>query len=186
MTGASAPPALVVTGAPGSGKSTLGAVLAQRLPGPLVDIDTLTADLTGVVARLLGVDDLDDPRLADATRGPRYAAVLAVAEENLRLGHPVVLVAPFTQERRDPAAWARLADRLVAAGGAPRLVWLELDAPTLSSRLHQRGAERDAPKLADAARASGMDLAAPASPHLRLDAARPVAELVDQVLSDLR
>jgi hypothetical protein len=40
------------------------------------------------------------------TREPRYRVVLDLAVDNLAAGMPVVLVAPFTAERADPAAWA--------------------------------------------------------------------------------
>ena len=88
-----------------------------------------------------GVDDLDDPRLAGLTREPRYRVVLDLAIDNLAAGMPVVLVAPFTAERTDPAAWAAARDRLMAAGGTPLLVWLRLEPAEVLRRLR----ERDAP-----------------------------------------
>ncbi|KQR10983.1 AAA family ATPase [Cellulomonas sp. Leaf334] len=176
------PQAVVVTGPPGSGKSTLAAVLAARLGAALLDLDTATADLTAVVGDLLEVEDLDDPVLARATRTARYAAITALAEENLRLGLSVVLVAPFTAERRDPTAWAALAARLEAAGGRPALVWLEIDAATVEERIRRRGAGRDAPRLARGGGVSGVDLAAPPVPHIRADAAQAPETLADAVL----
>jgi predicted kinase len=98
------PPAVLLTGSPAAGKSTVGRALARRLRAALVDQDTATAPLVAVVADLVGVDDLDDRRLAGPTRGARYEAVTALAEDNLRIGTPVVLVAPFTSERRDLGA----------------------------------------------------------------------------------
>jgi predicted kinase len=177
--------AVVVTGAPGAGKSTLAATLARRLGAALVDLDTVTADLTAVIAGLLGVDDLDDPRLAGVTRAARYDTIVAVAEENLRLGLSVVLVAPFTTERRDPSAWDALATRLEAAGGAPSLVWLEIDAETVARRLSGRGAARDLPKLARERGAVEVDLSPPRVPHLRADSALPPEELADGVLASV-
>ena len=109
-------PAVLLSGWPGSGKSTVGRVLAQRLGAALLDQDTVTGPLVSVVADLVGVHDLDDDRLARPTRDARYETIAAVAEENLHVGMPVVLVAPFTRERRNLSAWEALDGRLRAAG----------------------------------------------------------------------
>ena len=77
--------------------------------------------------------------------------VLDLAIDNLAAGMPVVLVAPFTAERTDPAAWAAARDRLMAAGGTPLLVWLRLEPTEVLRRLSERDATRDAAKLADEA-----------------------------------
>jgi predicted kinase len=175
--------ALVVTGAPGSGKSTLGRLLAQRLGAVLLDLDTATADLTAIIADLLGTHDLDDPLLAKATREARYATITALAEENLRLGISAVLVAPFTAERRDPPAWAALHRRLQAAGGVPSLVWLAIRGDVVAQRVSRRGAGRDLPKLTRADRLAGIDLAPPQVPHIRAEASRPPEMIAEDVLA---
>ncbi len=175
-------PVVLLTGGPGAGKSTVGRMLAARLGAALVDQDTVTGALVGVVADLVGVHDLDDPRLAGPTRAARYEAVVAVAEDNLRVGTPVALVAPFTRERADIAAWVALERRLRDAGGAPLLVWLRLRPETALRRLKARGAARDLAKTGDP---TGLDVTAPSGPHLAVDAERPVTELVDAVLAAL-
>ncbi|WP_051581371.1 AAA family ATPase [Pseudonocardia acaciae] len=170
--------AVLISGPAASGKSTLGAALAARLGAALLDQDVLTGPLTSVVGALVGSDDLDDPVLAGPTRAARYEALLATAVDNLQIGRPVVAVAPFTAERSDPAAWAAVRDRLVAAGGSPVLVWLRLDPDELLRRLRSRGAARDRAKLADptAFLATGV-LTAPRTEHLELDASWPVERL---------
>ena len=110
-------PAVLLSGPPASGKSTLSHLVARELRAAVIDQDVATAPLVSVVQRLVGADDLDDPRLAGLTREPRYRVVLDLAIDNLAAGMPVVLVAPFTAERVDPAAWAATRDRLTAAGG---------------------------------------------------------------------
>jgi predicted kinase len=178
--------AVLVTGWPGSGKSTVGRRVARRLGAALVDQDTVTGPLVAVVAELVGTHDLDDPRLAGPTRQARYETVVAVAEDNLRAGVPVVLVAPFTLERRDLHAWQALERRLSAAGGAPVLVWLQLEPSAVVGRLQARGAPRDLAKLADPSSfLAGLDQGRPVGPHLPVDAAGTVDEVAERVLAGL-
>jgi predicted kinase len=179
-------PAVVLSGAPATGKSTVGRALARALGAAVLDQDTATGPLVDVVAGLLGVSDLDDPRLAGPTRAARYETLTALAEDTLHAGTPVVLVAPFTTERRDPAAWRALEHRLRTAGGAPVLVWLRLDPSVVVQRLRARGAPRDSAKLADAeAYRATVHVAAPSGPHLELDADRPVDLIVRELLGRL-
>jgi predicted kinase len=163
--------AIVVAGAPAAGKSVLGTALARRLHAALLDQDVLTGPLTAVVAGLLGADpgDLDDPRVRAATRDATYQALVETARGCLAAGVPTVVVAPFTTERSDPAAWAALVDRLAAPGGV-RLVWATCPADELVRRMAARQAARDRRKLADvAAFLAYATVAAPAVPHIAVD-----------------
>jgi predicted kinase len=179
-------PAVLLSGWPGSGKSTVGRTLARRLGAALVDQDTITGPLVSVVADLVGVRDLDDDRLARPTRDARYETIAAVAEENLRVGIPVVLVAPFSRERRDLHAWAALDRRLRAAGGSPLLVWLQLEPAAVVGRLRARGAQRDLSKLADPSSfLAELDQAAPAGPHLVVNAEATPADIVEDIVAAL-
>lgn len=181
-------PAVLLSGAAASGKTTLSHLLAREMHAAVIGQDVATGPLVDVIQRLVGVDDLDDPGLARLTRGPRYRAVLDLAVDNLTAGMPVVLVAPFSTERADPIAWAATHDRLAAAGATPLLVWLRLEPTEMLRRLRDRGAARDAPKLADEAaylaRLAATACVPPVVPHLAIDAARPPDELV-RVIVDI-
>ena len=177
------PRAVLIGGAAGTGKSTLGAALAPLLSAALLDLDVATGPLTAVIAGLIGRSDLSDSGLAALTRTPRYATLLALAGDNLRAGRPVVLVAPFTAERTAPG-WAAVTARL--APTAPVLVWLRLAPDRLVARLHGRGATRDVGKISDPVTfLSTVDTEPPEVPCLPLDAGRPTADLVRSVLAHL-
>lgn len=173
-------PAFLVSGPPATGKTTLGRALAARTHACLLDLDVLTGPLTAAV----GPGDLDSPRFTGQIRAARYECVLATAEDNLRLGNPVVLIAPFTAERTDPAAWHRVRDRLAAAGGEPRLVWLWLTSDELLRRMRERAAGRDVAKLADpAAFLARHPLTPPVVEHLAVDATADVEKQLAGILS---
>ena len=192
--GADAPPrtrlpAIVLTGAPATGKSTVGRLLARRLQAALIDQDVAAGPLVEVIQRLVGIDDLDDERLAGLTRAARYEAIAALAIDNLTARVPVVLVAPYTRELADDRAWTELASRLLAAGGRPLLVWLSLEPEQILRRLQARDASRDRAKLADAgAFLAGLTqrVVRPAVPHLPLAADQPHEVLVHQILDAVK
>jgi predicted kinase len=181
---AAAPQAVLVCGAPGSGKSTVGTLLAARLRAALLDLDTATATLTAVIGRLHGTDDLDDPALARLTRDARYETLLRLAEDNLAAGTCAVLVAPFTTERRDPRAWEAVRRRLDPVAARTTMVWLRISGDDVLSRVQRRGAGRDLAKLRSAWPA-GLDLDPPAVPHVEVDALLSPTLIADQVLSAL-
>lgn len=177
-------PVVLITGPPGAGKSTVGRAVAGQLGAALIDQDTATGPLTAVVAGLVGVAALDDHRLAGPTRAARYETLTALAEDNVRAGTPVVLVAPFTLERGHLEAWEALELRLRTAGGVPKLIWLRVDASVAVARVRTRGAERDAAKPAAADPLSGVTRdAEPVVPHVAVDAAAPVDDVVRAVLA---
>lgn len=176
------PLALLVCGAPGSGKSTVGALVARRLHAALLDLDTATASLVAVLGDLLGTDDLDDPDFVRLTRAARYEALTALAEDNVAVGTSAVMVAPFTTERRDEKAWSLLRHRMERVGAVTTMVWLRISAEEVVRRVDQRGAGRDLAKRRSEWSA-GLDLAPPAVPHLAVDALLSPATMADRVVS---
>jgi predicted kinase len=179
------PRVVLISGAAATGKSTLAAALAPRLGAAVLDLDVATGPLTAVVSGLLGAADLSDPRLAALTREPRYETLYALAEENLRAGLSVVLVAPFTTERTT-AGWAVVTRRLGRYAGDLTLVWLHLPPQDLVDRLTRRGAARDRDKMRrPEAFLATVHADPPAVPHLAVDAASPVPAVVESVLAHL-
>jgi len=182
------PAALLVAGAPASGKSTVGASLARMLGATLIDQDVATGSLLSVIESLVNVDDIDDPRLATLTRAGRYQTITHLAEDNLRVGNTVLLVAPFTEERKNLHAWEELVDRLHrAAGGAVIMIWLYLSREELLQRMRARGADRDAAKLSREQRfIDQLDLGPPVGPHIPIHAFGSVDQIVRSIVMQLR
>lgn len=182
--------AVLVAGPAGSGKSTLGSVLARRLRAPLLDQDVLTNPLVDVVAGLVGAgDDLDHPRLRALVREARYVTLLDAAAAQLACGSDVVLVAPFTAEAAVPDRWDRLESGLLAAGASGvHLVWLEADPAQLEQRLRARDALRDRARTADPAamRRFLAGIRRPAVPGQLMDAGWTADRQADAVLHHLR
>lgn len=177
----SRPLAVFVGGPPASGKTTLAEALAPALRAVVLDLDVVTGPLTDLVLRLTGAADLSEPAVAELTREPRYRTLLSIAEQVARAGASSVVVAPFGAER-DAARWAETVGRLQPFAD-PCLVWLTLAPEQLAGRLAARSAPRDVVKLRDPARfAAGVDVSVPSAPHLRLDAARPISDLVAAVI----
>ena len=174
------PPAtvIVVGGAPGSGKTTVGALLARRTGAALLDQDTVTNPLIAQIAALTGAgDDLDHPSLRGPVREARYACLRDTAAEISALGCPVVVVAPFTGELRDPVAWQQFS----APFGSSVLVAVTIDPAESLRRRLSRGSVRDR-KLTTDVPAVAAD---PPGPHVDLvvDGTRSTDELVDEIVS---
>jgi predicted kinase len=184
-----APPAvLLIAGPPASGKSTVAALLAKALGATLIDQDVATGPLLSVIGSLINIDDIDDPRLATLTRAVRYETITCLAEDNLRVGNTVVVVAPFTAERTNLRVWEDLFHRLRrAAEGAVTMVWLYLSREELLQRMRDRGADRDASKLREEQRfIDQLDFGPPVGPHIPIHAVGSVDQIVLSIINQLK
>lgn len=144
--------AVAVVGPAGSGKSTVARAVARRADAVYLDKDALAGPLVQVALTASGHDSTDresNDFYRARVMPAEYAALFAVAGDNLRLGHPVVLDAPFAAYLADPEFFTRSAsDALWPASPA---VVLRVLAPeeVIKTRLGQRGLARDAVKLRD-------------------------------------
>ncbi|MDF2044681.1 HAD-IA family hydrolase [Microbacterium sp. Kw_RZR3] len=170
------PLAVVVAGTAGSGKSTLGRAIAERLRAPLIDLDSVTTPLLDALpAGVLGDHWLTSPHAA-AIRAGRYAALRATAADALSTAGRVVVVAPFTAELAGGAEWEAL--RAALAPAEPHVIHVDGDPAVLASRRASRGASRDAHRPDTAP-------AAPAIPVTTVDAELSTAQQLARVLPAL-
>ena len=181
-------PIWVVAGAPGAGKSTVAELLVARLtPAPaLLDKDTLFAGLVTEVTQAHGraPGEREGDWYDQHVKRHEYAGLTDAARQIRAGGCPVLLVAPFTAQIRDPTLWRSWVHTL---GGEPvRLVWVRSDRQTLLARLRARNSERDDGKLAafEAFVGRMRPDTPPPVPHLALDN-RIGADPVDQQLERL-
>lgn len=121
--GGARPPALVLIGVAGSGKSTIGRLVADRLGVALVETDDLIAAGTGLSVGALVVSR--DPRLPDLQR---RAALDALAPGGIGAGGVVTLGASLPT---DPEVAVALD---VAHEGGARVVELVVDTAELARR----------------------------------------------------
>ncbi|GGM10983.1 hypothetical protein GCM10011594_33650 [Nakamurella endophytica] len=160
----------MVAGPPGSGKSTLGRALAKAAGAVLLDQDVATNPLMQSIADLVGAgDDLDHPALRGPVRAARYQCLLDIAVDNRRIGRSVVMVAPFTSEIRDPAAFDALAAQLSPA--RVLLVWVTVPPEVALARRLRRNLPRDRAADLSAVPAATEQVPPPAVPHLAADGA---------------
>jgi predicted kinase len=165
---------VVISGLPGTGKSTVGEAVARR---------------SG--AMWLSVDDVEDALLgvglpSDWTTGvAAYEAVAAAAAENLRLGHIVIVDAVNDSEpARD--TWRRAAH----AASAP-LVFVLLTPPEEHEhRLRLRGRTRrlshQSEPTWEAVKARAEAYERWRDPPASIDSAQPLDVVVDEVLAIVR
>ncbi|WP_229276205.1 HAD-IA family hydrolase [Agromyces kandeliae] len=133
---------VAISGAAGSGKSTLGRALASELGLPLIDLDSVTSPLLDALpAEVLGGHWLASPHAATIRDG-RYAALRAVANDAVDTAGGAVLVAPFTAELEGGEPWRLLRESVEPA--ALRMIHLTGDPGLLAARRAARNESRDA------------------------------------------
>ena len=158
---------VVLMGVSGSGKSTIGPLLAQALGGEYVEGDRFHPPEN--VAKMKGGTPLDD-----ADRKPWLEAIAAAIRDWQSGAHAVVVsCSALKQSYRD-----------VLSRDAPglRFVWLKGDKDLIAARLAARRGHFMPPSLLD----SQYRILEPPKDAIVADVARPPDELVAEVVAQLR
>jgi predicted kinase len=145
------PRVLLVGGFPGSGKTELGRILARLTGWPMLDKDTLTRPVVEAALEILGRSphDRESAEYLKKVRPREYEALMSAALENVECGNSAILTAPYIREFND-AAWVTRTRALFEARKVlVSFAWIYCDADTMHTYMRQRGAARDATKLAD-------------------------------------
>ncbi|GAA2363541.1 hypothetical protein GCM10009854_49100 [Saccharopolyspora halophila] len=146
------PPAFVTIGPAGSGKSHVARELAHKLRAVYLDKDSIAGEIVDAALELAGRragGREDDPTYVAQLMPAEYAALFATAADNLRLGLPVVLDAPFAAYLGDPDFLTTSAERASWPEGTPVVVVeVRTSAETVRTRLTGRALPRDKAKLA--------------------------------------
>ncbi len=146
------PQLLFVVGPAGSGKSTTSKQLARRLRAAYVDKDTTCTGFTEALLSLAGTDphERDNNAYYQAhVMDLEYDSILRVATDNLMLGLPVVLDAPFGRYLPRERFVLDAAERYGWTSDIePVVVHVQVDGEAIRQRVEARGLARDAWKLA--------------------------------------
>lgn len=160
---------IVVSGLPGSGKTTFSRMLAQRLPVLLLESDALRKALFASPTHSLQ----ESARL--------FRAVHLLIEESLQKGIPVLLDATNLQEvHREPlyAIAERNKAHLV-------LVWVEAPEEVVRQRLERRSRKEEPGDISDATWEVYQRMRAtaerPRRPHFVVDTSRDITPALDKV-----
>lgn len=173
--------AVIVSGPPASGKTTLATALARSLNYAIVDLDTVTGPLTRAALGLATGDEtaIDSPAGSEL-RAARYETLLDVAAANLDVGVGVVIAAPFTAERTSAELFGEVVRRL---GADVMLLYIDARDEVVQQRLQSRNAPRDWSKLKGARAVASPSAVVPDA--IVLDGTRSAADQLREALDAL-
>jgi predicted kinase len=144
------PKIIIVAGFAGSGKSTIGKLISEKLKIPYLDKDTLTRYFTDQMLTEdgSGKGDRESSYYSEVINPLEYDTLIKVAVENIELGISVVLSAPFIRQLND-SSWfkSKIESFSPISNFEVKLIWIESSREVERVRLIDRDAERDQNKL---------------------------------------
>lgn len=140
---------VIITGCAGSGKTTIGKTLAQKLGYCYIDKDTVTREYTDFILERSGSSKGD--RESDLYRGEilpvEYSVTFKLCREILDNGCNVVLTIPFISQIQDYSKWEEIRNAARIRNIEVKFIWIKHNIETEKSNLIVRDAARDKYKL---------------------------------------
>ncbi|MHB2210394.1 gluconokinase [Methylobacterium sp. CM6257] len=167
--GAEAAQVLVVMGVSGSGKSTVGALIAETLGWIFVDGDSFHTPEH--VAKMQAGHALDD-----ADRAPWLARIATWIRQRLEAGESGVVVCSALRRA--------YRDVLTQGSRRVRLVYLDGDKALIAGRLAERQGHFMAPRLLDSQFAT-LEIPGPDEHPITVGIAEPPQAIADRVVAQL-
>ena len=140
---------VIITGCAGSGKTTVGKTLAQKLGYCYIDKDTVTREFTDFILERSGSSKGD--RESQLYRGEilpiEYSVTFKLCREILDNGSNVVLTIPFISQIQDFSKWEEIRTAARIRNKEVKFIWIEHNIETEKANLVSRDAARDKYKL---------------------------------------
>lgn len=136
---------IIISGLPGSGKSTCGRMISQDFRFTYVDYDTVIGSFMEDIYKRFYPGIAYDQFRAE-WRNCTYEAFWNVVAENLRLGNIVAASAPLTKEHGEKTFFTGLREKYGLNISVLSII-TELPSDILRKRIAERGEARDEQKL---------------------------------------
>lgn len=143
---------IFLIGAAGSGKSTIGKLIASEYNFCYLDKDSVCNRFTGLLLELQGHSPHERDGCVfyrDRVMDLEYQTLLDIANDNLQLSRSVVLDAPFLSYFLDRNFINDLRKKYDWQNVKPLVLQVTIDFAVLMERLQARALERDASKFVD-------------------------------------
>lgn len=146
------PKVIFLVGAAGSGKSTVGKLIASQLQFGYLDKDVICNRFTGKLLETQGIspNERDGCKFYQTEVMPlEYETLLEIAADNVRNGISVVLDAPFLGYFSDEEYIQKLKEKYNWEDSTPLVLEVTVSSDVLLQRIKKRNIQRDDWKIAN-------------------------------------
>lgn len=141
--------ALIVAGAPASGKTVYAAALAKKLDYLVFDLDDQLPDF--IEKGHTRLEEVGMEKFLAEIRDARYRDLVERGMHALKEGKSVILVAPFSKETSNIEIWGELSGAFLEFGVQPKLIWVRIAREKIRERMLSRAEIRDREKVSSEA-----------------------------------